>query len=162
MALLNMGNVLHRAGESMDATILYQVLLSRNDTIWMAYCALGDALVFIGNYTESINAYDNCQRLQQIDDENRIIAEKKSAAVRCHLKLQSSLEEQHDNLQKTITELKSYKRRLDNVRSIHESVLHAQASDDARQQSNLIYDYFTYSPVERKYHDNLVSFLIKI
>uniref|UniRef100_A0A914XPD7 Tetratricopeptide repeat protein 17 n=1 Tax=Plectus sambesii TaxID=2011161 RepID=A0A914XPD7_9BILA len=147
MPLLNLGNILHRASHSKDAVVVLSVLVSLDDSMAAGHCALGDALVLSGNYTEAITVYSRCLRA----DGSFPNADRKRAAVRCHKKLESALEMQHENLQRTISELKSYEKRLESVRNIHENVLNSVADPETKQQANLVYDFFTYGPIEHSH-----------
>ncbi|VDP47561.1 unnamed protein product [Soboliphyme baturini] len=76
------------------------------------------------------------------------IAKSHLAALKCHRKLEIALEAQHENLKQVLTELQSYQLRLKNLQRVNEESFRYIVDADVRKSSQLLYNYFTYGPVE--------------
>lgn len=137
-----LGNVVHRAGFSNEAVILYQLVLLELDNA-LVHMALGDALAITENRTEAIEQYEAAlSRDPKIAE-----ASVKIAALKCELTLISEMEKQHKNLLDTIAAKTSYNKRSEIIKLYEEGVRKNVADPDTRMQSTLIYEHFTYGNV---------------
>ncbi|VDD88470.1 unnamed protein product [Enterobius vermicularis] len=137
-----LGNLLHKAGYSGEAAVLYQnyfqlVLTDLDDAL--VHLAYGDALTLTMNRTEAITEFEIAHSKNPSLD-----AIYKASALKCDLKLISEMEKQHSNLEQTISLKNSQKERFEHVRKLEESIRRNSADAEARLQASLIYDYFTY------------------
>uniref|UniRef100_A0A914ZLD2 Tetratricopeptide repeat protein 17 n=2 Tax=Parascaris univalens TaxID=6257 RepID=A0A914ZLD2_PARUN len=134
-----LGNMLHRAGHSLDAIVLYQLVLAEIDDAFV-HMALADALVVVQNRSDAIVEYDAAfARDPKMSD-----ASLKAAALRCDQKLVDAMEKQHKNLLDTISEKNLYNNRYELVKTLEENVRKNVLDADGKLQSTLIYEYFTY------------------
>ncbi|VDK47979.1 unnamed protein product [Anisakis simplex] len=138
-AMVALGNLLHRAGHSSDAVILYQLVMNevKNANLHMA---MGDALTVIQNRTEAIVEYEQALAI----DASLESASIKAAALKCDLKLIDAMEKQHRNLLSTISEKTNYNNRFELVKMLEENVRRNVLDTDGKLQSALIYEFFTF------------------
>ena len=69
---------------------------------------------------------------------------KRRAAVKCHQKLELSLENQHSKLQKTLEELRAYQKQHERWAKMNSNVNSVQAPLENRVASRQSYERFTF------------------
>uniref|UniRef100_A0A158R5W3 Tetratricopeptide repeat protein 17 n=1 Tax=Syphacia muris TaxID=451379 RepID=A0A158R5W3_9BILA len=146
--LFGLGNVLHKAGYSNEAATIYQIVLTELDDA-LVHLALGDALTLMLNRTEAIEEFEIAHSKDPSLDAIYKSTKKYylmvgASALKCDLKLIKEMENQHNNLEETISLKNSQKERFERVRQLEESIRRDSADAETRLQSSLIYDYFTY------------------
>ena len=70
----------------------------------VSHYTLGNIYAVLMHYNKSVSSFTYAHRLSP----DLPWIEKRLAAVKCHQKLETSLEQQHEQLQQTLTELKQY------------------------------------------------------
>uniref|UniRef100_A0A8C4QGA2 Tetratricopeptide repeat domain 17 n=1 Tax=Eptatretus burgeri TaxID=7764 RepID=A0A8C4QGA2_EPTBU len=109
IALINLGNVLHRGHFSADAVIVVHAAVDvAVDTVTSHY-TLGNIYAMLGEYNHSVLFYQQALMLQPWFK----AAAQRRHAVLCQQKLEHKLEAQHRSLQLTLSELKEYQRQHD-------------------------------------------------
>ncbi|CAK8679965.1 tetratricopeptide repeat protein 17-like isoform X2 [Clavelina lepadiformis] len=105
VALVNLGNILHRAHYTINATIVMLHALEISTDFNINFFTLGNMYAVLGMYNESIHYYKETLLRQPVFK----AAKTRLAAVKCQLKLQEKLEIQHTSLKRTLEELQNYK-----------------------------------------------------
>uniref|UniRef100_UPI00358EB699 tetratricopeptide repeat protein 17-like isoform X2 n=1 Tax=Myxine glutinosa TaxID=7769 RepID=UPI00358EB699 len=109
IALVNLGNVLHRGHFSADAVVVVHAAVDvAVDTVTSHY-TLGNIYAMLGEYNHSVLFYQQALMLQPWFK----AAAQRQHAVLCQQKLEHKLEAQHRSLQLTLSELKEYQRQHD-------------------------------------------------
>lgn len=64
----------------------------------------------------------------------------RSHAVRCHIKLEKALDDQQQELQHTLKELRNYKRQQETWTTVLTKIIHEQSSKEMRMEVNMGYE----------------------
>jgi tetratricopeptide (TPR) repeat protein len=147
VSMLNLANIQHQTNHSSEAVMVLEAATILNNQSSLAYFTLAQALAVTLQLNQSVQAFEMALKIEP----DFSLAATQLAAVRCHMKLESALQSQHSNLQQTLSELQSYKLRLRNLNTMTARITAQAASDLARQQMDLAFDYFTYGPIEGLY-----------
>jgi tetratricopeptide (TPR) repeat protein len=102
VALISLGNLLHRGHFSNEAAIVVHAALDVSQELNVNHFTLGNIYAVLAEYNKSIVCFENTLKIQP-DFE---AAAKRRHAVKCHAKLEAALEAQHRSLQRTLTELR--------------------------------------------------------
>ncbi|XP_070560353.1 tetratricopeptide repeat protein 17-like [Ptychodera flava] len=135
VALVNMANVLHRARHSADAAILVHASLDVSTDLNVNHFTLGNIYAVLGEYNKSVLCFEQTTE-QQPDFE---AARKRKHAVRCQEKLEVALEEQHEHLQRTLSELKDYQKKHEYFQDQRKIITDHEQATEVQFELNIKY-----------------------
>ncbi|KAK6190158.1 hypothetical protein SNE40_002084 [Patella caerulea] len=128
VALISLGNILHRARYSNEAAVVVHSALEISKELNVNHFTLGNVYAVLGEYNKSVICFENTLKIQP-DFE---AAAKRKYAVMCHSKLESALEAQHKSLQRTLKDLKDYQKKHDLWQQQNEKLLTEQVTTEAK------------------------------
>ncbi|KAF0312441.1 Tetratricopeptide repeat protein 17 [Amphibalanus amphitrite] len=134
--LVDLGVVLHRCRHSESGAVVLHAAVDHHDQSPEAHYALGNAYAVLGDYNRSATCFNNTVKL----DPKHEGALKRRHAVLCHDRLETALETQHNSLQNTLTELRSYQRQHTLWLQQQEKLLREQAELETKIESRLNYE----------------------
>ncbi|CAF0907060.1 unnamed protein product [Brachionus calyciflorus] len=142
LSLSNMLHKLHFINDSL-AIALTGAAMEPNNSIFSYY--LGNIYVTLGDLNSAYEWYDKAVRL---DSEFRQALLKKYA-VMCHIKLEEYLEDQHDNLQKKLDELKDYQSYSDEWFHLNSKIELEKSSSNRKEITTSIYNNLLYNTISK-------------
>ncbi|ESO91575.1 hypothetical protein LOTGIDRAFT_163300 [Lottia gigantea] len=137
IALISLGNILHRARYSNEAAIVVHSALELSKELNVNHFTLGNIYAVLGEYNKSIICYENTLRIQP-DFEAATI---RKHAVLCHQKLEAALEAQHRSLQKTLRDLKDYQKKHDLWHIQNDRMSVEQVSQEEKVSQNIAFEF---------------------
>ncbi|XP_077994523.1 tetratricopeptide repeat protein 17-like [Glandiceps talaboti] len=135
VALVNMANILHRARHSAEAAILIHASLDVSTDLNVNHFTLGNIYAVLGEYNKSVLCFEQTTE-HQPDFE---AAHKRKHAVKCQEKLEIALEDQHDHLQKTLSELKEYQKKHEYFQEQRKILMDHQQLTETQFEYNIKY-----------------------
>ncbi|ELU07397.1 hypothetical protein CAPTEDRAFT_113465 [Capitella teleta] len=144
VALISLANLLHRARYSNEAAIIVHAALDVSQELNVNHFTLGNIYAVLAEYNKSIICFENTLKIQP----DFQAAAKRKHAVKCHAKLEASLEAQHRSLQRTLTELREYQESHEFFRLQQERLMLEQASVETRLEQNKAYESLQQKRIE--------------
>ncbi|XP_037277301.2 tetratricopeptide repeat protein 17 [Rhipicephalus microplus] len=136
VALISLGNVLHRAHLSEEAAIVVHAAVDTAPDNAICHFTLGNIYAVLADYNKSIVCFENTLKVQP-DFQN---ARQRLHAVHCHSKLEIALEAQHTSLQRTLGQLREYQEQRERWLYQNAKLLSEQAPPEMRLEQHLEYE----------------------
>ncbi|XP_022250210.1 tetratricopeptide repeat protein 17-like [Limulus polyphemus] len=136
IALISLGNVLHRAHFSEEAAVIVRAAIDIDPDNAISHYTLGNIYAVLADYNKSVVSFENALKVQP-DFKN---VEQHLHAVLCHSKLEKALEAQHSSLQRTLSELREYRKQHEFWLKQHEKLLSEQAPPEVKLEQRLEYE----------------------
>lgn len=136
VALISLGNVLHRAHLSEEAAIVVHAAVDTAPDNAICHFTLGNVYAVLADYNKSVVCFENTLKVQP-DFQN---ARQRLHAVHCHSKLEAALEAQHSSLQRTLAQLREYQEQRERWLYQNAKLLSEQAPPEMRLEQHLEYE----------------------
>ncbi|XP_037071285.1 tetratricopeptide repeat protein 17-like [Pollicipes pollicipes] len=136
VSLVDLGVVLHRCHHSESGAVVLHAAVDHHDQSAEAHYGLGNAYAVLGDYNRSATCFNNTVKLEPQHEG----ALKRRHAVLCHERLETALESQHNSLQNTLAELRSYQKQHTLWLQQQEKLIREQAELDTKIESRLNYE----------------------
>jgi len=136
--LVSLGNILHHSQKTEDAAKLLEMAIDHDPQNSVSHYTLGNIYAALMHYNKSVSSFTYAQRLSP----DLPWIEKRLAAVKCHQRLERSLEEQHLQLQATLKELRQYQSEHALWTKLNNKMKEEQASLEMRVSSRLEYERY--------------------
>lgn len=140
VSLISLGNVLHQSLQPEDAAKVLEMAVDHDPTESVGHYTLGNVYAVLMQFNKSIASFDYALRITP----DLPWVKKRRAAVKCHQKLELSLENQHSKLQKTLEELRAYQKQHERWAKMNSNVNSVQAPLENRVASRQSYERFTF------------------
>ena len=128
VSLVNLGNILHQSLKTAEAAVALDIAVKADPDNAVAHYTLANVFAVLMKYNSSIQHFDTALRLKSDLD----WVKKRSAAVKCHQKLELALEDQHSRLQDTLEQLKTYQSQHSTWSSMNNKLHSIQAPLESR------------------------------
>ncbi|KAG0411227.1 hypothetical protein HPB47_011658 [Ixodes persulcatus] len=136
VALISLGNVLHRSHLSEEAAIVVHAAVDTAPDNAICHFTLGNIYAVLADYNKSVVCFENTLKVQP----DFLNARQRLHAVLCHGKLEAALEAQHSSLQRTLTQLREYQEQREQWLHQNAKLLSEQAPPEMRLEQHLEYE----------------------
>ncbi|KAH7642607.1 LOW QUALITY PROTEIN: tetratricopeptide repeat protein 17 [Dermatophagoides farinae] len=136
--LLSLATILHRSRSYDDAVIVLHGIIDMAPEIPHSHYILANIYTVMTDYNKSVICLDNVLKLCP----NFLEAKLRKHAVLCHIGIENALKTQHENLQKTLDELKDYQRQQELWINYHQKLRSEQAPPNVQLEQRLHYREF--------------------
>ncbi|XP_064481070.1 tetratricopeptide repeat protein 17-like isoform X2 [Ornithodoros turicata] len=135
VALISLGNILHRSHLSEEAAIVVHAAVDTAPDNAICHFTLGNIYAVLADYNKSVICFENTLKVQP-DFKN---AKQRLHAVLCHSKLEAALEAQHNSLQRMLGQLHEYQERRELWLQKSEQLIGEQASPERTLEQHVLY-----------------------
>ncbi|UXI16596.1 paired mesoderm homeobox protein 2B-like [Sarcoptes scabiei] len=133
--LLSLATVLHRSRNYEEAATVLHDIIEIAPEIPHSHYILANIYTLMTDYNRSIICLDNVLKLCPRFEEAKL----RKHAVLCHNSIENALKTQHENLQKTLHELKDYQKQQEMWINYHQKLRSEQASPSVQLELRLQY-----------------------
>ncbi|XP_076351194.1 tetratricopeptide repeat protein 17-like [Tachypleus tridentatus] len=136
IALISLGNILHRAHFSKEAAVVVRTAVDIDLNNAISHYTLGIIYAVLADYNKSVESFKNALKVQP----EFANVEQHLHAVLCHSKVEKALETQHSSLQRTLSELRDYRKQHELWLKQQEQLLSEQAPPEMKLEQRLEYE----------------------
>jgi tetratricopeptide (TPR) repeat protein len=145
IAMVSLGNILHRTRHHKDAVVVLEAALEISPDLNVIHFTLGNIYAHIGEYNKAEKCFEHTAKLKPFFEAARV----RLHAVRCQRELEQTLDNQQNLLERALHELESYKDEFEAFNARHEVLLKMLPTEQERNDQLRFYNEFKdrhYSP----------------